>query len=178
MSAASSKWGDLAPRVISAIAMLLIGFAAVWAGGFWIHLLVPIACGLMVWELVRMLHSGADYNAVSLALLSGAALFVASYVPYPTLVLPILLAPSFVGYSLLKAGPNAKAGKRLFMIYTAVILIAGISLISLRDDFGIVWMVWLLLVVIVTDVAGYFAGRIIGGPKFWPRVSPKKTWSG
>jgi phosphatidate cytidylyltransferase len=27
-------------------------------------------------------------------------------------------------------------------------------------------------------VAGYFAGRILGGPKFWPKVSPKKTWSG
>jgi phosphatidate cytidylyltransferase len=27
-------------------------------------------------------------------------------------------------------------------------------------------------------VAGYFAGKIIGGPKFWPAVSPKKTWSG
>ena len=23
-----------------------------------------------------------------------------------------------------------------------------------------------------------FAGRIFGGPKFWPRFSPKKTWSG
>ena len=35
-----------------------------------------------------------------------------------------------------------------------------------------------MLVVVVTDVAGYFAGRIIGGPKFWPAVSPKKTWAG
>jgi phosphatidate cytidylyltransferase len=51
-------------------------------------------------------------------------------------------------------------------------------LIALRDDFGIIWMAWLLIVVIVTDVAGYFAGRILGGPKFWPAVSPKKTWSG
>jgi len=34
------------------------------------------------------------------------------------------------------------------------------------------------LVVVVTDIAGYFAGRIFGGPKFWPRFSPKKTWSG
>lgn len=33
-------------------------------------------------------------------------------------------------------------------------------------------------IVVVSDIAGYFAGRIIGGPKFWPRVSPKKTWSG
>ena len=34
------------------------------------------------------------------------------------------------------------------------------------------------MVVVVTDVVGYFAGRLIGGPKFWPRVSPKKTWAG
>jgi phosphatidate cytidylyltransferase len=39
-------------------------------------------------------------------------------------------------------------------------------------------MAWLALVVIVTDILGYFAGRFIGGPKFWPKVSPKKTWSG
>ena len=36
----------------------------------------------------------------------------------------------------------------------------------------------LVLVVVGTDVFGYFAGRIIGGPKFWPSLSPKKTWSG
>ena len=39
-------------------------------------------------------------------------------------------------------------------------------------------MVWLALIVIFSDILGYFAGRIIGGPKFWPKVSPKKTWSG
>jgi phosphatidate cytidylyltransferase len=43
-----------------------------------------------------------------------------------------------------------------------------------------VWLpaAMMVLVVVVTDIAGYFAGRIIGGPKFWPAVSPKKTWSG
>src|SRR5690606_1989766 len=40
------------------------------------------------------------------------------------------------------------------------------------------WLFWLVFVVIATDVAGYFAGRAFGGPKFWPGVSPKKTWSG
>ena len=33
-------------------------------------------------------------------------------------------------------------------------------------------MVW------ATDVAAYFAGRLIGGPRLWPSVSPGKTWSG
>ena len=30
----------------------------------------------------------------------------------------------------------------------------------------------------VTDIGGYVAGRGIGGPKLWPRISPKKTWAG
>ena len=39
-------------------------------------------------------------------------------------------------------------------------------------------MLWLVLIVVASDVLGYFAGRLIGGPKFWPSISPKKTWSG
>ncbi len=39
-------------------------------------------------------------------------------------------------------------------------------------------VMWLLAVVAASDVLGYFAGRTLGGPKFWPKVSPKKTWSG
>ena len=31
---------------------------------------------------------------------------------------------------------------------------------------------------VASDVLGYFAGRMLGGPKFWPAISPKKTWSG
>lgn len=178
MSSANAKWGDLLPRVLSAIAMLVIGVFVVWAGGVWIHLLVPLACALMVWELARMLRTGDPQTPVWLAIISGSALFAASYTPYASTILPLLLAPSFVGFSLLKEGAEPAKAKRIFMSYTAVILVAGFSLIALRDNFGITWMAWLLLVVIVTDVAGYFAGRILGGPKFWPRVSPKKTWSG
>ena len=47
-----------------------------------------------------------------------------------------------------------------------------------RDDFGVAWLFWLVIVVAMTDIAGYFAGRMIGGAKFWPAISPKKTWSG
>jgi phosphatidate cytidylyltransferase len=132
----------------------------------------------MVWELARMLDASNAQTPIWLALISGGALFAASYAPYATIILPFLLAPSLVGFSMLNADALPKAGKAIFIAYTAVILIAGYSLISLRDEFGIIWMIWLILVVIVTDVAGYFAGRILGGPKFWPKVSPKKTWSG
>ncbi|WP_162501525.1 phosphatidate cytidylyltransferase, partial [Methylobacterium crusticola] len=52
--------------------------------------------------------------------------------------------------------------------------------VLLRDDprIGIAGPLWLFGVVWTTDVAAYFTGRALGGPKLWPAVSPKKTWSG
>ena len=57
-------------------------------------------------------------------------------------------------------------------------MIAGLGLVILRDNYGFVWVAWLALVVIASDILGYFAGKIIGGPKFWPKVSPKKDLVG
>jgi phosphatidate cytidylyltransferase len=57
-------------------------------------------------------------------------------------------------------------------------MVAGFGLVSLRESVGTAGILWLVCVVVASDVAGYFAGRTLGGPKFWPAVSPKKTWSG
>jgi phosphatidate cytidylyltransferase len=43
---------------------------------------------------------------------------------------------------------------------------------------GTAGIIWIFAVVWGTDVAAYFTGRKIGGPKLWPSVSPGKTWSG
>ena len=65
----------------------------------------------------------------------------------------------------------------------AGIFYAGIMLaapVILRGDieFGVLAILLLFAVVWTTDILGYFAGRTFGGPKLWPAVSPKKTWSG
>lgn len=39
-------------------------------------------------------------------------------------------------------------------------------------------MLWLLFVVWATDSGAFFVGRALKGPRLWPRISPKKTWSG
>ena len=51
-------------------------------------------------------------------------------------------------------------------------------LVRLDPVWGFTALMFVLLIVWVTDIGGYFAGRGIGGPKLWPRVSPKKTWAG
>jgi len=61
--------------------------------------------------------------------------------------------------------------------YAAVAELASI-LLRLDPKMGFTALMFVLLVVWATDIGGYFAGRSIGGPKLWPRVSPKKTWAG
>jgi len=52
--------------------------------------------------------------------------------------------------------------------------------VLLRADLqlGFIALIFVLLIVWTTDIGAYFAGRGIGGPKLWPRVSPNKTWAG
>jgi phosphatidate cytidylyltransferase len=147
-----------------------VGLAAVWAGGWWFTGLVLILTGALVWELARML-GGGPRRALSLGALAGAAILATKLLPVG-FALPMVLAVPIAGVALLEQN------RRLFVVMTAMILLAGFGLILHRDSFGLTWMLWLVLLVAATDILGYFAGRIIGGPKFWPKVSPKKTWSG
>ena len=55
---------------------------------------------------------------------------------------------------------------------------AALILLRQAEPSGWIAIVFVLAVVWATDVAAFFGGRYFGGPKLWPRVSPKKTWSG
>ena len=62
--------------------------------------------------------------------------------------------------------------------YAFFLCLAAVSLIFLHAGLDIIGVGYLILLVIVTDTLGYFVGRIVGGKKFWPSISPKKTWAG
>lgn len=171
MTAMPRDWSDLARRMGSGLALVIVGLAGVWFGGAIFHGLVTLVCGLMVWELTRMLVPERRGLAVRVGLFAGAATLLAVSLPH-IFALPIIATAVLFGLV------QIKRHHRIFGAFAFAVLAAGWGMMHVRDDLGFGWMAWLVLVVVVTDVAGYFAGRTFGGPKFWPAVSPKKTWSG
>lgn len=167
----TANWQDLKPRVLSGLAMIAIGAAAIQAGGVWWQVLIAVISGGMVWELVCMVDTGRTKSQYILAAATGLCLLIAINIP-PSFALPLLLLPSMLGFTRMERGGVTYA------VTTMMITLAGYSMMALRGDFGLTWMLWLVCVVVATDVMGYFAGKSLGGPKVWPRVSPKKTWSG
>ncbi|MGR3637250.1 MAG: phosphatidate cytidylyltransferase [Shimia sp.] len=170
MSLNADKWSDLRARVLSALVLVLVGAAAIWLGGFWFHLWVAVIGGGMMWELTRLMGGGPKV-AVPVGALAAAALLAVPYLPWEVKV-PALVAVAIAG------GSQIHKDRMIFIAYAALLMLACFGLDVLRDVRGTYWVLWLVTVVMATDVAGYFAGRLLGGPKFWPKVSPKKTWSG
>ncbi|HZP19016.1 MAG TPA: phosphatidate cytidylyltransferase, partial [Bauldia sp.] len=74
------------------------------------------------------------------------------------------------------AATSPRAWRPAGVAYAALF---GLSLLSLRyAPLGREALVFVFAVTWATDTGAYFGGRGIGGPKLWPAVSPKKTWSG
>ncbi|MGR3486144.1 MAG: phosphatidate cytidylyltransferase [Paracoccaceae bacterium] len=169
--AALARWGDLNARLASSAAMAVIGTAAVIAGGVWFQMLVVFVTAVMVWELWHMIAPHAATRGVLLAALTASVLSGFLTVDR-SWFLPFILFAPVVGAAVL-------GRERItFFAFALGIQIAAWGLVVFREDYGFLWILWMILVVIVTDVFGYFAGKTFGGPKFWPSVSPKKTWSG
>lgn len=62
------------------------------------------------------------------------------------------------------------------VVYLGVGCLAATDLRLSADGPGL--LIWLVLVVVATDCGAYAAGRLIGGPRLAPKISPNKTWSG
>ncbi len=179
-----ARWRDLAPRVASALVMVPLGLATIFAGG-------------LIWQVVL--------TALSMIAMLEWASICGARPPTPlariaAVSLPIgwvchLAAARWGGAAAsLPAGLIADAAPfavvalvAFWVIPTSRFVALGVayvgfgwaSLLILREGAGGLGLVlFVMLVVWGNDIGAYLAGRLLGGPRLAPALSPGKTWAG
>ena len=176
-TAQADRKDSLRWRIASAALLIPVTFAAHYVGGAAFVALVAFAVVLMVYEWSRMIE-GREISAVFWALggASLAAMIAAGAGRYEA-----AYACCAAGGAFAALGSMRSAKKPLWAGLGALYLIApSVALLWLRNDLENGWGLTALLysVVWAADTGGYVGGRLVGGPKISPSVSPAKTWAG
>jgi len=171
----STLFSDFGLRTLSALVLIVValgslrigrdGFVAIWlAAALAIH-----------WEWQKLIGAPHLYLRLGVGFfaLVLSAVFAAQDAD-ELAVLSLILAGGAAGYL---AGEGRRLWATAGTAYAGLLLLAVIGL-RFSFPYGVRSIIWLFATVWGTDVGAYLAGRLIGGPKLWTKLSPSKTWSG
>jgi phosphatidate cytidylyltransferase len=172
--AQKSRWADLLPRLASAAVIVAVIATALYFGGWIYAALMAVIFGLIYreWEQMVTLQPLTPFGMVLIALLGLAALAYSAVGVLGTIaVMAVAVVASLFGG---RAWAGWRAGGLVFFgaVLVAVLTMRGAT------PLGIVAGWYLGLVIALNDSGAFFAGRVIGGRKLAPTISPAKTWSG
>jgi phosphatidate cytidylyltransferase len=167
---------ELQVRIASGAAAGIIALLMVYWGSVPFAVLVFLIGAVMSWEWGGIVRGQGFDTAGWLHILSIAAAAVLANLGLAGLGLASVAIGAITVGAILFGGGRAQLSS-LGVLYTGLPLVA---LGWLRGDerLGFLAVLFILMTVAATDTAAYFSGRLVGGPKLWPRISPKKTWSG
>jgi phosphatidate cytidylyltransferase len=167
---------NLQVRVISAVVLAVVVLAITWFGGLSFRVLGAAIGAAILFEWLAMTSAVSNSQSRLIAAVALGVTLVALIFGYPAFVCLVILALGVAATALLAAGRTSQwpaAG----LTYAGL---SGLALALLRgsDLAGLKAILFLFAVVWATDIAAYFVGRAVGGPKLAPAISPGKTQSG
>jgi len=171
------KFGAHGARLVTGAALAVVAAACLILGG-WPFFVLPLLAGLAAtWEFLALTHTSLPGRIITLCAMVGGMLAV--QLGQPAVAVAVLGLTWWLGSLgfLLRSGSADATGWLVWQTpASALLYIAAPLCIALS------WTPWqnalVLAATIATDVGAYYAGHLIGGPKLWPSVSPKKTWAG
>lgn len=167
---------ELRLRIVSGVAIGAIAFTMLyWSPGAF-ALLTFLVAAAMSWEWGRIVRGPMPDSGLIVHVLAvlAAAMLTARDMAGMAIVSAVVGA---VAVAALAAGSDRARLSGAGVLYTALPVVA-LGWLRSDEPLGFLATLFVVLAVAVTDVAAFAAGRIIGGPKLWPQVSPNKTWSG
>lgn len=169
---------ELLVRILIGLLLAAIGIGVTIAGGYLFAGFVALAAVAAAREWHRMVGTaryGREWIATSVALVAAIASVMLSTSPTWPLLLLATGALFAAAFGAMRHTPIVWSS--LGALYIGV---PACALVALRAHVAHAeWIVLgVLLIVWSADTGALAAGRIFGGPKLIPSLSPSKTWSG
>ena len=171
-------------RILTAMAMAVIGLPAIIYGGIFYFLLMGGFLVVGAWEYVR-LYRAVKYEPNELVTVGGVlvlvtARFFFSEHSISLFVLLILLAMTVHLFSYERGRDQAALDFGITVTGITYIGWLGSYLLDIRNFSaeGGWWLMLVLPIVWAGDTGAYSIGAVYGKHKMAPRLSPKKSWEG
>lgn len=135
----------------------------------------------MAEEWRRLCAISSRYISLLMGVGIGAVLLSLYFEQKAFFYLFLILFPFFllISYPVLEKKFQDKRSLKLMLVGFFYLCLAMVVAILIRKHtHGIALGIWIITIVIATDIGGFCFGRVIGGWKLAPKVSPGKTWSG
>jgi phosphatidate cytidylyltransferase len=166
--------GELGWRIASAALLIPLVLGVTFLGG-WVFALFWTAAALLTLSEWSALVAAREHNALIGGIVS---LLIALLLLQERHAAAAMIVLAMVAAALALWDRSAKRIWLAFgLFYSAAIAAPAIVLRSDEHE-GFLAIIFLFAIVWTTDIAAYFTGRMLGGPKLIPQVSPSKTWTG
>jgi phosphatidate cytidylyltransferase len=175
----------LRTRVITALVLLALLLPSLWLTSPWPFVVLTLALiSAAAWEWARLNGVTGAPALVCGAALAVVGLAVAAASRPPAEHAPVWLLAAFAwavgGVWALRSGPAGWAALPRAPRVAVGLLLLGVGWWALAQAriIGVNYLLSVLCVVWMADIAAYFGGRAFGRRKLAPTISPGKSWEG
>lgn len=168
------SWTDLGPRLASAFVLIAVTAVGLYLGGYAFAALVGAVFGgcYREWDRMVTLKPLTAVGGVLIGLVALSALLDPWLGPLATAGL--IAAACVLAASVEREAALWRIGG---LVFFGLVIIALLGMRGTGFD-GFIAGLMLGIVVWFTDTGAFFTGRVIGGERLAPDISPSKTWSG
>ncbi len=176
------KPSNLRERALSALVLGPLVLGVVYLGWWPFKLMLLCAAMLAVREWVRMIAPGPIGRTLTVSWIAVALVVTLDLLVGPATALSVAMVLTLVAGLMPETGKTpAHDNDRWWAAFGIPYIGAScVAMIWLRGDSqtGLLLIGFLLLSVWVNDTGAFVVGRLIGGPRLAPTISPAKTWAG
>lgn len=173
-----SKHHNLMMRTLTALIAIPFIVLIVYMGSIYFDLTIFVLSFLLLYEWSKLSTSSGFHPFGLLALGAlGYKIFFHANLYEMVAVLGIIGAPFLLYSNHRKSFLLDRAFYILGCIYITFAM-GALIFFNHHPIFSKGFILWIFCLVWATDTGAYFTGKLLGGPKLAPSISPKKTWSG